>query len=127
MEGERINDLTGKILGSAIEVHRELGPGLLESTYRACLMAQLAQDGLKAAAEVPVPILYKGTPLGSYRADIVVEDLVLLELKTVEQLEPVHTAQILTYLRHCSLPIGLLINFNAPTLMRGVRRFRRFN
>ena len=118
--------LTRSILGSAIEVHRELGPGLLEGTYRACLLKQLARDGLEARHEVSIPILYKGAITDfAYRADIVVEDRVLLELKAVEALLPVHEAQVLTYLKHSGLRVGLLMNFNVLGLVKGVRRFLR--
>lgn len=118
--------LTHAIIGSAITVHRDLGPGLLEGTYRACLLEQLAKDGLKARHEVPIPVRYRDSTLDvAYRADIVVEERVLLELKAVEMLLPVHQAQILSYLKHSGLHIGLLINFNVPQLIKGVRRFAR--
>ena len=117
-------DLTWKILGSAIEVHRVLGPGLLESTYRTCLMHQLRADGLQARTEVPIPVAYKGIRLDtSYRADIIVEETAIVELKAVEQISQVHCLQTLTYLRLARLPVGLLINFNVPRLKQGVRRF----
>lgn len=117
---------THAILGSAIEVHRALGPGLLESTYRACLMRQLLLDGLIAEQEVAVPIHYKGDVLDSgYRADIVVDSAVLVELKTVDAILPIHEAQLLTYLKHSQLRVGLLINFNVRRLMDGVRRLIR--
>jgi GxxExxY protein len=115
--------LTHRILGSAIEVHRALGPGLLENAYRACLVHALKADGLNVAAEVPIPVHFRGVELDScYRADIVVEGKVLLELKVVSELQPVHVMQVLTYLRLAHLPLGLLINFNVPMLMKGVRR-----
>ena len=119
-------ELTKTVIGSAIEVHRELGPGLLEGTYRACLLRQLRLDGMQARAEIPIPIVYKGerTDFG-YRADIVVEDRVLLELKAVETLLPVHEAQVLTYLKHSKLRVGLLLNFNVALLKNGIRRFVR--
>jgi GxxExxY protein len=117
---------TQAILGSAIEVHRALGPGLLESTYRACLMKQLLLDGLVAEQEVAVPICYEGDVLDSgYRADIVVDGTVLVELKAVDSILPIHEAQLLTYLKHSQLRVGLLINFNVRRLMDGVRRFIR--
>lgn len=117
-------EVTWKILGAAIEVHRHLGPGLLEGTYRVCLAQQLRDDGLEVQAEVEVPIRYKDRLTGSrYRADIVVARSVLLELKAVEILLPVHSAQMLTYLKLTSLPVGLLINFNVPRLKQGIRRF----
>ena len=117
-------NLTRRILGSAIRVHRELGPGLLESTYRTCLMRQLKKDGISAQEEVTIPIRYSGEDIDCvYRADIIVASRVLLELKAVEHLLPLHEAQTLTYLRHSRLEVGLLINFNVKRLMVGVRRF----
>jgi GxxExxY protein len=118
--------LTRRILGCAIEVHRHLGPGLLESTYRACLMAELAAQGLSARCEIPVSIRYRGNEIAAaYRADIVIEESVLVELKAVDELNASHIAQVLTYLRNSEFAVGLLINFNEPTLMRGVKRFLR--
>jgi GxxExxY protein len=120
-------DLTHPIIGSAIAVHRELGPGLLEGTYQACFLRQLAADGLVARHEVPIPILYKGFPVEEigYRADVIVGDKVLVEVKAVETLLPVHQAQVLSYLKHSGLRVGLLINFNVEQLIKGVRRFVR--
>ena len=119
-------ELTRAILGSAISVHRELGPGLLESTYRKCLVEQLREDGMTVESEKLIPVRYRGRPIdASYRAHIIVESRVLPELKAVENLSPVHEAQTLTYLRHTALKIALLINFNVPRLMEGVRRFIR--
>ena len=120
------SNLTERILGAAVEVHRQLGPGLLEGTYRACLIHQLACDGLRAECEVPIPIEYKGVSIATcYRADVIVESIVLLELKAVERLLPIHEAQILTYLKLCRLRIGLLMNFNSTSLRHGIRRFAR--
>ena len=116
--------LTHAIIGSAITVHRALGPGLLESTYRACFVHQLAKDGLRARQETPIPLTFNEVHLDfAYRADIIVEDCVVVELKAVEALLPVHQSQILTYLKHSGLRVGLLINFNVPQLIKGVRRF----
>jgi GxxExxY protein len=124
---ERFRELTRRILGGAIEVHRALGPGLLESSYRICLVRQLELDGLAVRHEVPIEIIYKDFRIATaYRADLVVEDIALVELKAVEKLLPVHEAQILTYLKHASLPVGLLLNFNMPTLRDGIRRFIRY-
>jgi GxxExxY protein len=118
--------LTKTIVGSAIEVHRELGPGLLEGTYRACLLEQLAADGLSVQHEVPIPVTYKGSVTDfAYRADIIVEDKVLLELKAIEALLPIHEAQVLTYLKHSGLRVGILMNFNVLRLAKGLRRFVR--
>jgi len=116
-------ELTRAILGAAITVHRELGPGLLESTYRACLLKQLQADGMAAQAEVEIPIRYEDFDIeAKYRADVIVEGKVLLELKSVDNLAPLHDAQVLTYLHHAKLDVGLLINFNVNRLMSGVRR-----
>ena len=127
METDRVNilpELTYAILGSAFTVHRELGPGLLESTYRECLVHQLRIDGLEAVAERPIPLVYKGLPLAApYRADLVVESKVLVELKAVDALLPVHWSQTLTYLKLARLPVGLLINFNEKSLKKGIKRF----
>jgi GxxExxY protein len=116
-------ELTHRILGCAIEVHRALGPGLLENAYRACLLHCLKREGLQTATETPIPIRFDGVCLDvSYRADIIVERKVLLELKVVDRLQPVHAMQVLTYLRLSGIPVGLLINFNVETLMSGVKR-----
>jgi GxxExxY protein len=118
------NELTRTIIGAAIEVHRNLGPGLLESTYRNCLVQELMLRGLKVASERPIPVVYKGAKLEcGFRLDLLVEDTIVVELKSVEAIAPVHEATILTYLRlshHC---IGLLINFNVAILKEGVRRY----
>jgi GxxExxY protein len=119
-------DLTGRIIGAAIEVHRLLGPGLLESAYRQCLSRELALASIPFRLEVPIPLIYKGLNLDcGFRADIVVQDSVLLELKACEHLLPVHEAQVLTYLKLCDLRIGLLVNFNATSLRHGIRRLAR--
>lgn len=107
-----------------MEVHRLLGPGLLEGTYRKCLVHQLGLDGMSVRAEVPIPVTYKGLRLdASYRADLIVDETVLVELKAVEQVSQVHCLQTLTYLRLSRLPVALLINFNVPRLKSGIRRF----
>src|SRR5437016_12386344 len=110
----RENDLlTEKIIGFAIEVHRQLGPGLLESAYEECLCYELRENRVAFRRQVPLPIVYKDVRLDcGYRLDIVVDDQVIVELKTVERLIPIHEAQILTYLRLSRLRIGLLLNFN---------------
>lgn len=118
-----LNDITGRTLGAAIEVHRTLGPGLLESTYLRCLQLELAAQKLRFETQRRVPIVYKGAVLDvSYRVDLVVDDRVVVEVKAVAALEPVHHAQVLTYLRLTGCPVGLLINFNVPRLMEGVKR-----
>jgi GxxExxY protein len=110
------------VLGCAIEVHRALGPGLLESAYRQCLASELAAAGIQFAIEMPVPVVYRGVRLEcGYRADFVVEGLLLLELKSVERLLPVHTAQVMTYLRLLDLKQAILVNFNVTRLVDGVR------
>jgi GxxExxY protein len=118
------NDLlTEKIIGFAIEVHRHLGPGLLESAYEECLCYELTQSGLVFRRQVPLPVVYKGVHLDcGYRLDLVVEKQVILELKTVERLMPIHDAQLLTYMKLSGIPTGLLLNFNIPILKDGLRR-----
>jgi GxxExxY protein len=117
------NDVTRVILAAAIEVHRALGPGLLESIYMQCLEFELASRNLRYVVQKPIPIVYKGMVLdASYRIDLIVEDLVVVDVKSVIALAPVHQAQVLTYLRLTRCPVGLLINFNVPRLMDGVKR-----
>ena len=117
-------ELTYRIVGSAVKVHRALGPGLIEKTYRKCLEYQLRVDGMEVASEVPVELRYDGLVLDrAYFADLVVEQKVLVELKAVELILPIHATQITTYLKLARLPVGLLINFNVPALTSGVRRF----
>lgn len=116
-------DLTEKIIGAAIEVHRELGPGLLESAYEESLCYELSCRGLSFRRQVELPVRYKAIRLScGYIADIIVEELVLLELKSVDEIHPVHDAQLITYLKISGLKIGLLINFNVPVLKNGIRR-----
>src|SRR5687767_10321588 len=118
-----VDIITGQIIGAAIEVHRILGPGLLESTYRQCLRFELAARNLRFATERAVPILYKGLELDAhYRIDLLVEELVVVEIKSSDGLLTVHEAQALTYMRLIGSPAGLLINFNVPKLVEGVRR-----
>ena len=115
--------LTEKVIGLAIEVHRQLGPGLLESAYEECLCFELAQAGFVFGRQVALPIVYKSVRLDcGYRLDIVVEKHLILELKTVERLLPIHEAQIITYLRLAGIPTGLLLNFNSAVLKHGIRR-----
>lgn len=118
------NDLlTEKIIGFAIEVHRHLGPGLLESAYEECLCYELTQSALVFRRQVPLPVLYKGVRLEcGYRLDIVVENQVILEIKSVEHLLSIHDAQVLTYMKLSGIPTGLLLNFNTPVLKDGLRR-----
>ena len=118
--------LTGAIIGACMEVHSLLGPGLLESVYEDCLCRELSLRGLRFERQRPMPIRYKGITLeGGLRVDLVVEDQVLVELKAVERVLPVHVAQVLTYLKLASLPVALLVNFNVPSLRQGIRRLTR--
>ena len=116
--------LTERIIGVGIGVHRALGPGLLESVYTACLCRDLERAGLEFRHEVPIPVVYRGEtiPMG-FRADIVVANTVLLEIKAVAAIAPAHVAQILTYLRMSRLPVGLLMNFHERRLVDGVSRY----
>ncbi len=118
-----INEITERIIGAAIEVHRHLGPGLLESAYEECLCYELNQVGLRFERQVHLPIYYKGIKLQSaYRMDLVVEDAVVVEIKATEQAPPVYSAQLLTYLKSAHKPVGLLLNFNVPVLKDGIKR-----
>lgn len=119
----RINDITEAIIGAAIEVHRALGPGLLESAYEECLCRELTLQEVSHIRQYPLPVEYKGVRLDcGYRVDLVVLDRVAVELKAVEGLLPIHEAQLLTYLKLGGWQVGLLINFNVPVLVDGVRR-----
>jgi GxxExxY protein len=123
MDREALDRITLAIIKAAIEVHRVLGPGLLENLYRECLVFELSERGLKVIADEPIPIFYKGRPLnGKYKIDLLVEDAVVVELKAVEAVLPVHCAQVLTYLRLTEKRVGLLMNFNVSYLRQGVRR-----
>ena len=116
-------ELTEQVIGAAIEVHRALGPGLLESAYRHCLCHELTLRGFTVAFEVPLPVFYKGTRVDcGYRLDIVVGDAIVLEIKSVEKVIPIHEAQLLTYLRLSGKRVGLIINFNVPLLKDGITR-----
>ena len=118
--------LTHRIIGAAIEVHRLLGPGLLESTYEECLCLELTILGIPFERQVPLPIVYKSmTLLRAYKPDLLVDNAVIVELKTVERILPVHEAQILTYLRLSGLERGLLLNFNSVPLKSGIRRLNK--
>jgi GxxExxY protein len=120
---ERANRLSNVVLGAAIEVHRHLGPGLLESSYETCLCHELTLLQVPFERQLPLPISYKGISVdAAYKIDILVEGLVILEIKSVEKLHPIHQAQLLTYLRLSNLWLGLLINFNVKTLKEGIKR-----
>ena len=118
-----LNDLTRTINGCAIRVHRIFGPGLLESVYGQCLRMELRESGLSVASGIAVPLQYRGTRLdATYYLDLLVDDKVIVEVKSVAALAGIHTAQLLTYLRLTNRPVGLLINFNVPVLKQGMRR-----
>ena len=123
-DAARENDLlTQRVIGFAIEVHRQLGPGLLESAYEECLCFELERSGLAFRRQVALPVIYKSVRLDcGYRLDIVIEDQVILELKTVERLLPIHEAQMLTYMKLSGIRTGLLLNFNCAVLKDGMRR-----
>lgn len=119
-----INELSRIIIGCAIEVHKKLGPGLLESAYQECLYYELKNRNLQVLKEKSIPIVYKEIKLDhGYRIDLLVEDKIVIEIKTVEKLTEIHTAQILTYLRLGNYPLGLLLNFNELILKNGMKRF----
>ncbi len=123
MEAERLNRITEDIIGAAIEVHRAIGPGLLESAYEACTAFELGERGRQVARQVPLPLVYKGVQLDcGYRLDLLVNDLVIVEIKAVEALTDVHKAQLLSYLKISGLHVGLLINFNVKMLKDGISR-----
>jgi GxxExxY protein len=118
-----INELTETVIGACIEVHRHTGPGLLESAYEQCLCKELTLKGISYSTQLPLPIKYKGMVLDcGYRIDLLVEGRLLVELKAIEKLLPIHEAQLLTYLRLGGWQIGLLINFNVPILTNGIKR-----
>jgi GxxExxY protein len=123
MESLDLDGLTEGIIGCAIAVHRVLGPGLLESTYEACLAHELVKNGLDVVTQKEIPIRYKSIRLDrGYRVDLLVNDSVIIELKSIEKLQPIHKAQLITYLRLAGKPAGLLINFNEPLLKDGIAR-----
>ena len=117
-----INHITEKIIGCAIEVHKNLGPGLLESLYEKALCYEMRLKDVQYETQVVIPILYKGNKLGEHRLDILVEELIIVELKAVDRMEPVFQAQLLSYMRLTGKPLGLLINFNVTVLHQGIQR-----
>ncbi len=118
-----VNEITGSIIAAAMKVHKSLGPGLLESAYEACLMYELDKQGLVIRNQVPLPVQYDEITLDTgYRIDLMVENTVIVELKSVDKLLPVHKAQLLSYLRLANRSVGLLINFNEVMLKNGIRR-----
>ncbi|HYM12114.1 MAG TPA: GxxExxY protein [Bryobacterales bacterium] len=119
----KLNKITGEVIGAAMKVHSALGPGLLESAYEACLAFELAENGLRVEQQKPLPLTYREVKLDcGYRLDLVVEEKVVVELKAVDALAPIHSAQLLSYLRLARCPVGLLINFNVTSLKNGIRR-----
>jgi GxxExxY protein len=122
-EFQLINNITQQVIGIAMKVHSELGPGLLENAYKECLIYDLAKSGLYIQREIAIPLVYKGIKLEcGYRADIIVENKVIIEIKAVETLNDVHLAQLLTYLKIANKKLGLLMNFNVARLKDGIRR-----
>jgi GxxExxY protein len=118
------NEISGAVVDAAMKIHSALGPGLLESAYAACLKHELIKRGLRVSCEVPLPVVYDGVRLDAgYRLDMVVEDTVVVELKAIEALAPIHQAQIISYLKLSGKPIGLLINFHSLHLKDGIKRF----
>jgi GxxExxY protein len=119
----RVNQLTGRIITGAMKVHSQLGPGLLESAYEACLAHELRKEGLRVARQVELPVVYDGETIDlGYRIDLLVEDLIVVELKCVECINPVHQAQLLSYVRLSGKNVGLLINFHVVHLRNGIKR-----
>ena len=122
-ERQKLNELSGKVIGLCIEIHRELGPGLLESAYEECLAYELTRAGLRFERQRALPVRYKEVQLDcGYRLDFVIEGVLILELKAVTELHPIHEARLLTYLKLDKKSLGLLINFNVPVLKKGVKR-----
>jgi GxxExxY protein len=122
---DQINKITESIIGCAIEVHRQLGPGLLEGTYEAALAIELESAGLHFERQLTFPVLYKEKKIGEYRLDLLVENEVVVEIKSVERFDPIFEAQVLTYLRVTGKKVGLLVNFNSRLLRDGIKRFIR--
>ncbi len=114
--------VSDRIIGAAIEVHRQLGPGLLETPYKKALRVELLYQGLQLEMDRRIPLVFRGEGVGEYIADLIVENTVIVEIKSVSRLEPVFTAQVLTYLRLTNLHVGLILNFNAPKLIDGLKR-----
>jgi len=121
---DRLNELSGRIIGAAINVHREMGPGLLESVYQRCMTLELTAGGIHVEPEVSVAVRFRGEVIteDGFRMDLLVEDLIVVELKSVQALQDVHKKQLLTYLKLAKKPLGLLINFNEALLKRGIVR-----
>jgi GxxExxY protein len=123
MEKDELDAISFRIIQAAINVHRQLGPGLLESIYRQCMVVEMRAEGLHVAVEQAVPLQFRGVVLdGSYRIDLLINHEIIVEIKAVEKVIPVHYAQLLSYLRLTGKRLGLLINFNVPLLARGIKR-----
>ena len=126
MTRQELDGIVGRIIGAAIVVHRQLGPGLLESTYEACLAYELTEIGLSVERQKELPVVYRGIRIDcGYRIDLLVERRVVLELKAVEKMQPIHEAQLLSYLKLSSCKVGLLINFNVRLLCEGIKKVSR--
>ena len=122
-ENEKLNKITETIIGAAVNVQRALGPGLLESAYEACMVYELAQAGLKVEQQKPLPIVYRGVKLEcGYRMDLMIDNEIIVEIKSIEKLLPIHQAQLLSYLKLSNCRVGLLINFNIKVLKNGIQR-----
>ncbi len=122
-ERDRLNRLSNVIIGAALRVHSELGPGMLESAYEECTLFELTDEGLHVERQKPLPLIYRGHRLDcGYRVDMIVEDAIVIEVKAIARLEKVHSAQVLSYLRQLKLKLGLLINFNVKWLQDGIKR-----
>ena len=120
----KFDELSNRVIGCAIEVHRILGPGLLENTYKQCLVYEILQKKMKVLSEVELPVMYKDVQIAcGYRIDLLVEDALVIELKCVEKILPIHEAQLLTYMKLANMRTGLLINFNEKMLKHGINRF----
>jgi GxxExxY protein len=123
-EKERLNKITGNVIGAAIQVHRTLGPGLLECAYEACLAFELGKRGLRMQQQKPVPVIYEEVKLDcGYRMDLLVEGSVVVEIKSADAVAPIHEAQVMSYLKLSGYKVALLINFNVSVLKDGIRRF----
>ena len=123
MDSDDLDRLSKEVIGAAIEVHRVLGPGLLESTYEDCLAWELTQKGLRVMRQTSIPVRYKELRIDDgYRVDMLIDEAVILELKCVDSFQPIHTAQVLTYLKMTGLKLGLLLNFKVDVMRNGIRR-----
>jgi GxxExxY protein len=124
MNTQQLNDLSKEIVAAAIEVHRAMGPGLLESIYEHCMIEELTRRGIKCSSQVRIPLVYKGNEIeGHYTMDLLVEGEVILELKAVTEMHPVFEAQIISYLKLADKRLGFLFNFHVPLMKNGIRRF----